>query len=407
MVALAGPESVTPFGSARAADYKKAIALPGIRKQKLNYYMKKTLFFLLIGWSSLQAQTPVEQALEEIMTRYDAVGLSVAVVKKGKPVYEAALGVKNLETREPLRSTDLFRIASISKSFTATAILQLQEAGKLSLDDDISQYTGFPVRNPKFPQVPVTLRMMLSHTSSLNDSQGYFELSVIDPSINSEWTKSFNDYAPGEGYQYCNLNFNMLGAVVEKVSGERFDQYIYDHILSPLGLYGGYRVGALDSTRFARIYAYDQSYKESPGAYHPRTEELRQYKPGFSTPVFSPTGGMKISAPDLARYMIMHMNYGKAGKHRIISKKSAKLMQTPVKQGYGLALLKTEKLIPGVELTGHTGSAYGLYSSMFFDPAQKYGIVAITNGCKDCLDSPHNKLLQEVTRLLYTGFIAK
>lgn len=339
------------------------------------------------------------------MARYDAVGLSVAVVKKGKPVFATALGVKDLETREPLKSTDLFRIASISKSFTATAILQLEEAGRLSLNDDIAQYTGFRVRNPKFPDIPVTLEMMLSHTSSLNDSQGYFELGVLNPSQNPGWAKSFNDYAPGAGYQYCNLNFNILGAVVEKASGERFDNYVYEHILKPLGLYAGYRVGALDSTRFAKLYNYEQGYKESPAAYHPRTAEIRQYQPGVSTPVFSPTGGMKISAPDLARYMAMHMNYGKLGKKRILSKKSAKRMQTPVRQGYGLALLKTEKLIPGVELVGHTGSAYGLYSSMFFHPGKKYGIVAITNGCKDCAGGAHNKLLQEVSQLLYREII--
>jgi len=370
--------------------------------------MKRILFLLLVYSSSLSAQTPVQVRLQEIMTRYDATGLSVAVVKKSKPVYEAALGVKDLETGQPLLPHDLFRIASISKSFTATALLQLQEAGKLSLDNDISQYTGFAVRHPKFPGIPVTLRMMLSHTSSLNDSQGYFELKVINPAENPEWAGSYNDYAPGQGYQYCNLNFNMLGAVVEKVSGERFDEYVYNHILAPLGLYGGYRVGALDSTRFVKLYTWeDGAYKESPAAYHPRTEEISRYVPGYSTPVFSPTGGMKISAPDLARYMTMHMNYGKAGKKRIISKKSSKLMQTPVRNGYGLALLKTTRLIPGVELTGHTGSAYGLYSSMFFHPGKKYGIVAITNGCKACSGDAHNKLLQEVSQMLYEEYILK
>lgn len=369
--------------------------------------MKRILLLLLISCSSLRAQSPAEQALKEIMNRYEAAGLSVVVVKKGKPVYAAALGFKDLETREPLQSSDLFRIASISKSFTSTALLQLAEAGKLSLDDDISQYTGFPVRNPGYPDTPISLRMMMSHTSSLNDSQGYFELGVIDPSKNPSWAKSFNDYTPGEKYQYCNLNFNMLGAVVEKASGERFDLYIYNHILKPLGLYGGYQVGALDSTRFARLYAFEEVYKESPAAYHPRTEEISRYQPGYSTPVFSPTGGMKISAPDLARYMIMYINYGKSGKSRIISKKSAKLMQTPVKNGYGLALLKTDQLIPGVELTGHTGSAYGLYSSMFFNPVKKYGIVAITNGCKACYGEPYNKMLQEVTNMLYEAYILK
>ena len=89
---------------------------------------------------------------------------------------------------------------------------------------------------------------------------------------------------------------------------------------------------------------------------------------GYSTPVFSPTGGMKISAADLARYMTMHMKHGKYNGARIISKKSSRIMQTTVaeKEGYALALMHTDKLIPGKKLTGHTGSAYGLYSAMFF-----------------------------------------
>ena len=88
---------------------------------------------------------------------------------------------------------------------------------------------------------------------------------------------------------------------------------------------------------------------------------------GYSTPIFSPTGGMKISAPDLAAYMIMHMNQGKYKGKKIISKESARQMQTKLsdKEGYGLALLKTDKLIAGKTMTGHTGSAYGLYSAMF------------------------------------------
>src|SRR5690606_30777814 len=118
----------------------------------------------------------------------------------------------------------------------ATSIMQLVEAGKLSLEDDFSDLVGFKIRNPKYPETVITLRMVLSHTSSINDSQGYFNFDSINPEKGGSWAKCYNNYEPGKGYQYCNLNFNMVGAVIEKKSGERFDQYVKKHILDPLGL---------------------------------------------------------------------------------------------------------------------------------------------------------------------------
>lgn len=249
----------------------------------------------------------------------------------------------------------------------------------------MSNLVGIKIRNPKFPDKVITLRMILSHRSSINDSQGYFSLDFINPDKNANWAKCYNDYEPGSKYMYCNLNYNMAGTILERVSGERFDQYVKHHILDPLGLYGGYCVDSLDQTRFATIYEYNADsakFIPSPGAYASRSTEIANYTMGYSTPVFSPTGGMKISATDLAKYMMMHMNLGKYEGKRIIRKKSARTMQTAVveKDGYGLAIMTRDTLISGHLLKGHTGSAYGLYSSMFFSPKKKFGMVAITNG---------------------------
>ena len=131
---------------------------------------------------------------------------------------------------------------------------------------------------------------------------------------------------------------------------------------------------------------------------------------GVSTPVFSPTGGMKISAHDLSKYMMMHMNYGKSGKTKIISKASSKKMQTGLspKENYGLALLENDRLIPAEHMIGHTGSAYGLYSNMFFEPKKKFGFIVITNGCIPTLDRNEDIMMsKEVINLLYTDFIKK
>jgi CubicO group peptidase (beta-lactamase class C family) len=288
--------------------------------------------------------------------------------------------------------------------------MQLVEAGKLSLDDDFGKLVGFTVRNPAFPETVITLRHVLSHQSSINDSEGYFTLDAIRPDKNANWAKCYNNYEPGKGYMYCNLNYNMVGAVIEKYSGERFDQYVKHHLLDPLNLYGGYAVDSLDNSRFATIYEYNKEtaqFMESPAAYLPRSAEIANHIAGVTTPIFSPTGGMKISAPDLATYMMMHMNKGKLHGKRIITKKSATIMQTPFSETskYGLALQQTDKLIIGQTLTGHTGSAYGLYSIMFFDPKKKFGIVAISNGCHPKYAEGFNAVLLETVRILYSTLI--
>ena len=344
------------------------------------------------------------------MQKYSAVGASVAVVKEGKIIYTHSFGYKNLEDKVPLSDKDIFRIASISKSFSATSVMQLIEKGILHLDDDFGDLVGFKIRNPKFPDEKITLKMALSHTSSLNDSQGYLNLDLINPDKNPNWEKCYNDYKPGTKFDYCNLNFNLIGTIIEKKSGERFDNYVKRHILNPLGLYAGYCVDSLDSSRFVNLYEYNannKSFTVAPTAYAPRREEIKNYVMGYTTPIFSPTGGMKISATDLAKYMIMHMNYGTSNGVKIISKKSAKQMQTALtdEEGYGLAIRSADALIPGVKLKGHTGSAYGLYSTMFFSPKEKFGFVIITNGINATYTDGFPDFSRAAINSLYNDFI--
>jgi CubicO group peptidase (beta-lactamase class C family) len=381
--------------------------------------MKKHLLILLLlilSIGQLQAQlfknrvAKAEAGIKEVMDSSIAVGFSVAVVKHNKLIYTHSFGLKDIEKNTPLTDNSIFRIASISKSFTATSIMQLLEAGKLSLDDDFSKLVGFQVRNPKYPNTVITLRMIMSHTSSVNDSQGYFSLDVIDPSKNKDFAKCYNDYEPGKGYAYCNLNFNMTGAVIEKITGQRFDLYVKQHILDPLGLYGGYCVDSLDKSRFATLYEFNKDSNKfiaATAAYNPRSEEIKNHVLGVTTPIFSPTGGMKISATDLAKYMIMHSQKGKYKSVRIISENSAIQMQTKLsdEEGYGLALETTEKLIPGEVMCGHTGSAYGLYSAMFFNAKKEFGIVVICNGVGSTYDSGFNNVIKTAVNKLYEAFI--
>jgi CubicO group peptidase (beta-lactamase class C family) len=342
--------------------------------------------------SSVEQKT--NRAIEKICQEFQTVGISAAVVKDGQIIYNQSFGYQNLDSQVPLANEHMMRIASISKSFTATGLMQLVEQGIISLDDDVSDLIGFTIRNPHHPEVPITLKMVLSHTASIRDKENYSTLDNLNPAVGGDCAESYFEYRPGEGYNYSNMGLNLAGSILEKVSGVRFDQYVRNNIILPLGLQGGHNLDDINQSKIASIYRkIDGEYVES-NAYGSVTHHLNNYITGYSAPIFSPTGGLKISAHDLAMYMIMHMNYGELNGVRIISEESAKTMQTPIwtKQNpaedqYGLCLYEFVDFIdderynqPGQYPIGHEGDAYGLLSIMIWSPADGWGIVAMTNG---------------------------
>lgn len=393
-------------GHAVTSLFRWNVLISGMRKIVIS------LLLLLVAAKIFAQTEKITASIDSLMKTKPVVGLSVAVVKNNRIIYTHSFGYKNLERAIPLTNESMFRIASISKSFSATAIMQLQEQGKLSIDQDVSELIGFPVRNPRYPDSIITLRLMMSHLSSINDSQGYFTLDAIHPEKNVKWVDAYSNYPPGSKFSYCNMNYNMIGAIIERVSGERFDQYVFNHVLAPLQLSGGYNLDELDTSRLAAIYEYRSDsgrFVLSPGAYASRTREVANYQLGYSAPLFSPTGGMKISASDLARYMIMHSRQGKNAGKRIISRKSARLMQTPLKSDthYAFAIENADKIIPGQLLWGHTGSAYGLHSAMFFQPDKKFGFVLISNGVVPGNTAGVNSFLRQAMLLLYDHLIVQ
>ena len=359
----------------------------------------KRITILILAALSLMSFTAkqernINRAIEGVIDQFDIVGLSAAIVKDGQIVYNHSFGYKDLETKTPLANDHMMRIASISKSFTATSLMQLVERGVISLDDDVSDLIGFTIRNPHHPEVPITLRMILSHTASIRDKEDYFTLDHINPAVYGDCAESYFDYKPGTGYNYSNLGLNLAGTILEKVSGVRFDQYVKDSVITPLGLTGGHNVDCLDQTKFASLYTRRNGQYVKSDAYGSVAHRLPDYIMGYSAPMFSPTGGVKISAHDLALYMIMHMNYGQLNGVRIISEESSRTMQTPVwyiqnpgEDQYGLCLKEFVNLLdderylqPGHYPVGHTGSAYGLRSIMIWSPADRWGIVAMISG---------------------------
>lgn len=379
--------------------------------------MRNTLFHFLfcclfIPSLLFSQEDSVETGLKTILKEYNSVGIAVAVVRDNQLIYANAVGYSNLEKSAFLKSTTLLRIASISKSFTASAIMKLIDAGKIHLDDDVSNIIGFPVRNPKFPNVPITIRLLMSHLSSLNDNEGYYSLDVMDSSVNLSWGKAYANFSPGDNFLYSNLNYNLLGAIIEKVSGQRFDQFVIEQILEPIGIKAGYDVSQLDISRIANIYTYNPKNGRYSKSFDPSESKpivKSSYVIGRSAPLLSPTGGLKISAVDLSKYMMMHMNFGKFAGKQILSDSLSRAMQTQasVHRTYGLGLKMSDKLIPGENLIGHTGSAYGLYSAMYFHPDKKFGIVVITNGTRVSFSEGFNSVIWKTFNYLYQQYIVQ
>jgi len=381
--------------------------------------MKKTIFFItgMICLFSIECSSKTaklsqqaDAAIDSVLNNYNYVGLAVAVVCNNQIVYSNEFGVKNIETREQINKDDLFRIASISKTFTAAAIMQLNEQGKFDLDDDISDALGYTVRNPRFPNERITYRMLLSHTSSLSDAEGYFNFDILKPEVNPNYANVYWDYAPSEQYNYCNLGFNLLGALVEIHSGTRFDIYIRKNILLPLGITeAGFNVDSLDNNKFVTLYdRRDSIWDESKDAYKSRADAMQNYILGKNTVLFSPTGGMKISATNLAKWMLCRMNYGTLDGTTIINEETSKLMFTPVRptngtSAYGFGIGVAKELVEGEILIGHTGSAYGLLSAMFFEPDKKFGVIIITNGASP--KEGKNRIQADIINAMYQVFV--
>lgn len=373
------------------------------------------LFYIISFSCCVQSTKTLPEEIGQIMRKYQCVGVSVVVVKNNNIVYKNILGYNpdytDTTLRKPIPDNGVYVIASISKTFVSTAIMQLVEKKKLKLDDDVNNYLSFKVRNPRYPDFPITIRMLLCHRSSLNDSQYDWTLRQINPKTGKRWKECYNDYPPGEDYKYCNLGYSLLGAIIENITGERFYDYVEKHITKPLGLNASYNLTKIDSNLLVKALNYDSDkkiFKKDNAIYNYSyfEKKLKDYQLGYTVASFSPTGGVKISAIDLAKYMIMHMNDGKYDGKRILSRKSELEMRKPQMGNpvYGLAFSHYKGRVKGVELDGMVGYAHGVHSSMLFNPKEKYGFIVICNGCTS--GGPDGqKLNTEIIQKLYKYII--
>jgi CubicO group peptidase (beta-lactamase class C family) len=311
---------------------------------------------------------------------------------------------------------DPVRVASISKTITALGVLRLVEAGKLDLDRDVSDYLGWRLRNPAFPDTPVTLRLLLSHRSSLTDGVDYaiplgknLRDTVSDPKA---WDSA---HAPGGWFHYTNLNFPVIATVMEAGTGERFDQLVARTVFEPLHLDACFNWLTCSDLKVRQaVVLYDDKgaivrddlHGQRPGCpvLAPNgCDTLSAYRPGDNGALFSPQGGLRISARDLAQIgqMILR-NDGSFLKPETLALLETGAPDRAFLTGetehgfycqYGLAWqslpsthdgCRDDLFGDGREWHGHAGEAYGVRSGLWLsgDHGVAFFATAVPDGQK-------------------------
>jgi CubicO group peptidase (beta-lactamase class C family) len=338
-------------------------------------------------------------------------------------------GLADKASGREVTADDPVRIASISKLVTALGVMRLVEAGKLDLDADVSGLLGWRLRNPAFPDTPITLRLLLSHRSSLTDAAGYWQTPlggklrdiVQDPRA---WDGT---HAPGRYFRYTNLNFPLVAQVMERATGERFDTLMERLVLRPLKIDGCFNWDRCDATAAARaVVLYDADGKPVKDDNHGRRPDcpvtpaidgrcdLSRWRAGENGALFSPQGGLRISADGLARIGRLLLGDGTLDGKRFLTPASVQAMVTPqwtyrpgngqtyeddtgdVDEGffcrYGLAVQTLATLQKGCRddpfgdgkpRVGHSGSAYGLQAGLWVDREGGTGVVWFATGMPD------------------------
>lgn len=354
----------------------------------------------------------------EFIKQFEMVGSNVIFVDRDGNVENVVSGFSSLEENKVTTTKSIYRIASISKVIVAIGVLKLYEKGLVDLDEDIEKYLGFKVRNPKFPNHKITIRMLMTQTSSIIDDgdcidgvwKGYDGSNCTDDYINpselltpgsSRFYTGYSNHEPGTNFIYSNFGCGLLACIVEKITGIYFPEYIKQVLLHPLEIYSGFRLEDLakpenlvshykyQDNKFVLYRNYDL-FKEVQCLKYPIGENFRGV-----------AGGLYISAENLAKIMIMLMNKGIYNNIRILNEETVQEMEkvqwsgnpsdpTYHKKGLQMIIMDNFTKEP---LYGHFGNAYGLRSFMLYN--KNGGLIFLCNGANFLSDEEHMTILQE------------
>ena len=372
--------------------------------------------------------------------------LSVLVIKQGEVVYQNQFGHRYIDNASPANHLaanvdTMYRIASISKLVTTIGVMRLLEAGTLSLDADVNQYLGWSLRNPHFPDTPITLRQMMTHTSSLRDDAGYYweymtpirELLIPGGRLYGKGAMWAKNAAPGQYFQYANLPWGVIGTVMERATGERFDRLMQRLVFTPLGVRGGFHPADFSPRDLANVATLYRKRKEmngqeiwdpSPatGPWIAQVDDFQSAAPvprakadyviGSNGTAFGPQGACRLSAAGLGKLMRLLMGGGVVDGVRLLKTETVAQMLAVqwrfdaakpnggtsefgnaqnLFNAWGLGNQhfldvsgpeRGDRLVEGGAFTGvgHLGDAWGLTAAFVFDPKTNDGVIFLTGG---------------------------
>jgi CubicO group peptidase (beta-lactamase class C family) len=344
-------------------------------------------------------------------------------------------GVGAAEEIAPFGLNDPFRTASVSKLVTTTGFIRLVSSGKIGLDDDASDALGFKLRHPAWPGTPITIRQLLSHTSSLRNGPSYpvpaghklaDAFHVEGRHFDGGAWFGPPEHAPGQWFAYADVNFCLIAQIIERTTGERFDRYMTRTLFAPARLDCGYNWSGVSQGKRSRAASArrwldgrwtaqtDASVPPAPAVVYPQPSgepavaeaDLRLGENGF---LFSPLGGLRVSLKDLDRLAALYARGGSAGGIELVTPKDLDLMSRPVWrydpahpngdtddgvwQGYGLAV-QAPQGVPGpkgdaffgadsADWRGHLGDAYGWMTGLFWNRRTGASLVYALNGMRE------------------------
>ncbi len=353
----------------------------------------------------------IKKQFDKICQEFGVVGASACIFKNDELT---SLNYGQATTNQVTSENTIYRIASISKIIVALAAMKLVEEQKLNLDEDISTYLGFKLRNIYHPDKVITTRMLMTQTSSITD--GFADEDMINEEVrrdtyngvNGTFLKvsledllvpndsvyyndiTFDKNEPGSKFIYSNFGCGILACIVEKISGEYFTDYIRKILLAPLGLDASFRIDDI------------KAFENISSTYIPKDGKmvLCRSKEGFLSGLYprfeigqnyrGPAGGLFISVKDLSVIMQMLINRGEYQGIKLYKKETIEQMFVKNWEGHdgnyrakGLQMIILDNLY-NHKFYGHFGNAYGVHSFMLFDKDAKMGMCFITNGLIDC-----------------------
>ena len=353
-------------------------------------------------------------------------------------------GVADPEASRRATIDDPVRVASVSKMVTAIGVMKLIDEGKLDLNSDVSRWLGWSLRNPSFPDRPITLAMLLAHTSSIREHDDDYVIPLgatllqvmADP---KNWDAR---HGPGDNYfAYVNLNYPVVGSIIEKVTGERFDIWMRRNVLAPMKLDACFNWPTCSDAAVARAVELDdpmgKPVKDDLHGQRPACPvfvkdgepcDLQRWKLGENGSLFSPQGGLRISAGGLARIGRMLLNGGTLDEVRILSPQAVETLLTQtwrfdgsngaIEGGFYCSAGNGTHQIPnkmrgcgddmgtsGAILIGHAGDAYGMKSGLWIDRQRGQGIAYFVTGVADAApkasDSAYSAAEEQAFRRTY------